>query len=154
MSSLANIDPGADAGLSWFDCGRLIWCALNDVPPWCRTVRADRLVVEIPNANEKRKNKNTNPQSLITLAITAGRWIERIPHVTLHMQFAAEWKAGVPKEQHNGRVLAALSQSELIVLADCCARVPVSKRHNVIDAIGIGLEDLGRIERGGRALQR
>ncbi len=148
-SSLATIDPGQDAGLAWFQDGQLIGCSLN-VAPWFGW-RFDRLVVEIPNANEKRKGKNTNPQSLISLAITAGRWIERVQHATLHTQFAAEWKAGVPKEQHNGRVLAALNVHELQVLARGCSCVPVGKRHNIVDAIGIGLEYLGRIGRGGRA---
>jgi hypothetical protein len=130
--------------------GELVWCGLN-LWPWQQV--SDRLVVEIPNAHEKRKRKS-DPQDLITLAIRAGRWIERVPHSALTMKFPAEWKAGVPKETHNGLVLAALTPAERVTFARLMQdqKVPRSKLNNVVDAIGIGLEALGRIGRGGRPI--
>jgi hypothetical protein len=151
--SLATCDPGRFAGLAAFGDGVLRWCSLN-VAPDSHTGPFDRLVIEIPNANEKRKKK-IDPQDLITLAISAGRWIERIPHSALTQEFPSEWKAGTPKEMHNGLVLQALDPFERAVFARCMQEqhVPKGKLNNVVDAIGIGLEIIGRIGRGGRPIR-
>lgn len=150
MSTLATCDPGRDAGVARFEDGVLVWCGLNC---WPYKVLSDRLVIEIPNAHEKRKRK-VDPQDLITLAIRAGRWIERIPHDSLTQKFPSEWKGGVPKEMHNGLVLQALTPGERATFAFYCQKqkIPKGKLNNVVDAIGIGLEDLGRIGRGGRPI--
>jgi hypothetical protein len=160
-STLATCDPGRDAGLASFIDSTLKWCGLNLVPPaYCPKLswlghsgKHDRLVIEIPNAHEKRKRKS-DPQDLITLAIRAGRWIERVPHSALTQKFPSEWKAGVPKEIHNGLVLQALTPAERLTFAYWCSlyKIPKGKLNNVFDAIGIGLETLGRIGRGGRPI--
>ena len=52
------------------------------------------------------------------------------------------WKGQVPKEIMNQRVLGRLIESELSSLP----AYPKSKMHNVLDAIGIGLKHLKRLE--------
>lgn len=51
-----------------------------------------------------------------------------------------EWKGQTPKEIHVARTARKLSAAEMATLEPC----PESLRHNVLDAVGIGLWALGR----------
>ena len=52
-----------------------------------------------------------------------------------------EWKGQVPKPIHNKRVEKTLNPKERTKILG----LPASTRHNVIDAVGIGLYHLGRM---------
>ncbi len=52
-----------------------------------------------------------------------------------------QWKGQVPKSIHNKRVLAELTKEEQAKVLN----LPASSRHNVIDAVGIGLHHLHRV---------
>lgn len=56
-----------------------------------------------------------------------------------------EWKGQTPKDIHNARVLKRLTPEELKIVQTCS--VSESLLHNTIDAVGIGLFHLGRLER-------
>lgn len=62
-----------------------------------------------------------------------------------------EWKGATPKSIHHERVWARLADRERMVVNDAFSRrgmngkpLPASKRHNVLDAVGLGLFALGR----------
>ncbi len=146
LIDLITIDPGEHTGFAAWDKGRLIGALL--CAPNASVFQARRVVIEIPLYSDQTIGKR--PQDLITLAVRAGRWIERAagPGADVVELFPAQWKGGVPKKIHNERVLAKLTPAELNLFRAFMRHIPKGKWHNVIDAIGIGLFDLGRMGRG------
>lgn len=107
-------------------------------------------MIEKPQIYRATKSQG-DPNDLITLAVMVGQYWERASSrgaISCLLVLPSEWKGQVPKQIHEKRILGALSGQEL-------SRVPgrselaASKRHNVIDAVGLGLWKLGRLERGG-----
>lgn len=152
-----------------FDGAVLVACGLGD-PRACEKHRLSRvvgLVVEYPR-HRPRVTKSAN--DLITLAWGAARWVGRYetlrPEIEILQPTPEKWKGGVPKEIHHPRVYLALSAVEKklaapFLYADMAWRlpdydrpayvpgirgksVPESKRHNVLDAVGLGLWAAGR----------
>lgn len=144
--SLTAVDPGENAGLAFFAGGELVWCALANDDFEIRGAWSvpDHMVIEIPLYSDQTEGKD--PQALIKLAIRAGQWLERIkPRVTRARRvYPGQWKGSVPKKIHNARVIGRLAPSEFARIP----KLPESKLHNVIDAIGLGLFALGRMGRG------
>lgn len=145
---LVTLDPGQQAGLAVFKGPSLVWCGLNELPPyggWCYGIFWEK-----PQINGQTEGKD--PNAIVTEAVTAGRWLDRLPRqlgaacAFERSVFPVQWKASVPKKIHNARVLAKLAPEELAILK--ALKLPVSKEHNVIDAIGLGLFALGRMGRG------
>lgn len=56
----------------------------------------------------------------------------------------AKWKGQVPKVIHHPRIVKALTAGEVECMDRGLADVPEGLRHNVLDAIGIGLWAVGR----------
>lgn len=149
---LLSIDPGNNCGAAIHVSGRLDACGLvnlghspGGVEPleWLRNggfERFEYLAIEIPRVSKQTKN----PASIVTLAISAGRMIERFPHEKLLCTFVDQWKGSVDKETYNARVLATMYDAERSLLH----RLSQSTLHNVLDAIGIGFRATGRMLRG------
>lgn len=149
MAELLALDPGECTGAAKFHDGRLDWCCALSLADELHA-RVDQLVIEIPNAHEsKGKDRSRrDPQAIITLAITCGQWIRHVNAPDTVRLFPSVWKGQVPKPIHNQRVLACLQADELAQFAACTKGLPISKLHNVIDAVGLGLFQLGRMTRG------
>ena len=112
----------------------------------------DAVVIEKPQVYAQRNWKG-DPNDLIDVALTAGivagvfdcRFNEFVrPH---------EWKGNAPKEVIEKRVVTVLEVNELKALAaaqDLPKRKLVTARmmHNVVDAVGIGLWKLNRLQKG------
>lgn len=141
--SLLACDPGENCGGACFIGGVLVWAGLlSFADPTHIAIRAERMIVEIPQVYPGPRAED--PNDLIGVAIIAGQWIRSVSAPDTRRVFPRQWKGGVDKKIHNGRVLAKLSAAELQEVPKMAA----SKLHNVIDAIGLGLFDLGRIGRG------
>lgn len=97
------------------------------------------VVVELPQVYTRGSSKG-DPNDLVDLAFSAGRLVGNATN--LRTVRPREWKGQLPKNVHHARVRKALSAAELAVLDAC--NVPVSKRHNVLDAVGLGLWALRR----------
>jgi hypothetical protein len=151
--SLIAIDPGENTGGAYFVDGALVWCDLLSLFDGShRSVTADRLAIEVPFARPsdfqgqsaavvaKRMN------DLFSVNISAGQWIRSVSAPHTRRLKPHEWKGGLSKERHHPRILEALAPHELALIP----KLAEYKLHNVIDAIGIGLFDLGRMSRGGR----
>lgn len=69
---------------------------------------------------------------------------ERVKRVRPH-----KWKRGVPKPIHHRRCWKVLGTAERRLLPDE-PRADMAYKHDVHDAVGIGLTELGRIRPGGR----
>jgi hypothetical protein len=143
---LLAIDPGGDTGWALFDSGRLIHCGVSsgkrsnlpDVPPDAS------VYLEVP---EHRPHREKNPQAILTLAVRTGEMGggfrakgHKVTYVTPN-----EWKGGpVPKPVQHIRDKARLDAAETGLLTRVLVNVAEGKRHNLLDAIGIGLFALGR----------
>lgn len=150
--TVLSIDPGNECGASIFWNGTLVTCGLvnrGDSPggieplKWLRERGLERfgyLVIEIPRVTKQTKDAG----SIVKLAITAGRMIERFPHAKLVTTFVDQWKGSVEKEEMCLRIVGVLTDSE----RTCLPVMAKTYLHNVIDAIGVGLRALGRIIRG------
>lgn len=137
MFNLA-IDPGVDTGWALFEerDGALVRCGVGD-PPW--TAHLLGAVIEKPQVYRAAKSKG-DPNDLITLAIRVGRYVEKLAMrgIACNLVTPVEWKGQVPKEIHHRRVLGVLSLNETEIVQSAYKGMPVSIRHNMLDAIGLG----------------
>lgn len=144
---LLAIDPGEHGGWSLFNAfERLMGAGKFDGDrittlnaPW-RWASIDSLIIERPIY--RPLDRKSKPNDLITLAIRAGRVAGVCSVVPARYVTPDEWKASVPKPQHQQRILAALTDAERMLIAGAS--------HDTIDAVGLGLWALGRMNRGGR----
>ncbi len=142
---LLSIDPGIDTAWAQWKDGRLWACKLsgNFDLTWVSSA-----IIECPQVYPGTPQKQAN--DLITLAVMVGRYQEqflarKIP-VTLILPH--KWKGTIPKDVHNNRVLSRLDPKERELYQTSVLGVPSSKRHNVVDAIGLGLYALKRLVPG------
>lgn len=137
MKAFLAIDPGIDTGWALFMPSKaLVRCGLG-APP---TTPVLSVVIEKPQVYRARESKG-DPNNLITLAIQVGRYVERFEvlgaKVTLHLP--NEWKGQLPKGVMSGRTLKGLSLAEQAVVNHCLQPIAPSKRHNVMDAVALGV---------------
>lgn len=133
---LLAIDPGVNTGFALFRNGYLSNCGIQkDIDFF---YFANTLVIEKPQIYRGRLQKG-DPNDLITLAIQVGRYVERFSRVASRVELVlpATWKGQVPKEIHHPRIMNTLNETERPVIeAVKCAK---SLRHNIIDAVGLGI---------------
>jgi hypothetical protein len=137
---LLAIDPGAAAGWALFEGKRLAACGL-DIFTHCPLV--DRVVIERPHSAKTK----APVRDVITLAIRAGEWGGRLRELLgVEPEYVepATWKGSTPKDISHARTWAKLSPDERVVLAKAGEGVAPSKRHNVVDAVGLALWAVGR----------
>lgn len=157
---LLGIDPGLRyCGLGLFEDGELRrgWLAINPEMwqrgPTCWSTMADAVeaelramdvfntvhavAVEIPQVYQTKYQKG-DQDDIVQLAATVGAIVSRIPAKHKIGFFPRQWKGQVPKGIHNNRILSRLSQEEFERIE--CPRVAL--RHNVIDAVGLGVYTL------------
>jgi hypothetical protein len=143
MVTVLGIDSGADCGwaLVHVESRQLISCGLGRLPSALQDLGISRVVIERPHAGQTRARK----KDVITLAIRAGevggicRYLLKIEPEYIEPN---RWKGSVSKKIMNDRVEAKLSSSEVVIYES--AKVVKSKRHNMLDAIGISLFCVGR----------
>lgn len=145
------IDPGESAGRGRFDrpSRKLLECGLIDSADRLALRTAD-VVCEHPTIYPGTKN----PNNIVTLAITAGRLVER--HLALDgvlkWHLPRQWKGQVPKPPKAAdyiiyrRIVNALDADERQIFAQALAQVGSEKaKLDIIDAVGLGLFDLKRL---------
>lgn len=143
---LLAIDPGSDSGWAIFFHGMLVACGLGSEPkPLPEAL--ELLVVERPVIYPKGKTRNPNDE--ITLALNAGEWIGRFGARAKEKRYLEPrtWKGTIDGDVCNARVFGKLDAGEQLAFEDAvrAQRIPIKKRHNVLDAIGIGLFVSGRL---------
>ncbi len=136
--TLLAIDPGEKPGFAWFEDGVLTACAFAMLD--CEG--PDELAIEHPTIYPQSP---VPPNDIIELAITAGRQAERYGNnAAITWYRPREWKGTRPKNIVDAHIRAVMSQREINTLDKYCATIPKSYRHNVIEAVGIGLKHLRR----------
>lgn len=139
--SLIALDPGKNTGIALFRDGKLHWCSLADGER-LKPIRDDEafVVCEFPFVYPGGRGKGDG-NSLLSVAKIAGRLTALVPEDRLKFVYPRSWKGTVDKDVMCKRILDRLSDQE----KRCLPKLPKSKMHNVIDAIGIGLHELGRL---------
>lgn len=145
---LLAIDPGTDSGWAIFFGGMLIACGLgNDPHPTPKAGDCFKLVV-VEHPVIYPSGKTRNPNDIVKLAVNAGEWAGRYRATGAEIRFVEPraWKGTIDGDACNARVWARLDDGEKTVLDDAVRtqKIPGRKRHNVLDAIGIGLHVSGR----------
>lgn len=102
------------------------------------------LVIEVPRVYPGGKTRN--PQALIKLALKAGINIGLAAGMGIASEQVepAAWKGQTKKPIQNKRDMARLDSAERKIWAKATKGLAASKKHNVTDAVGIGLWAVGR----------
>lgn len=144
---IVAIDPGKLAsGWAAFVAGELWLCGYTGSPEaLVATLKPypliDLVVVEVPRVYDRRRWKG-DPNDLIDISIAGGILVGALRAERVKMAKPQDWKGQTPKTVQAERTLAKLSETERTILEGLA--VPNSKKHNVIDAVGIGLWELAR----------
>lgn len=164
--SILAVDPGIrGSGVALFRDGRLIAAAYVKSPAkagnraaeaaamayaiatWAMIERfADRmLVVEWPQVYASRIRAGTtkgDPNDLLALC-GVGAAISACLNVPTVTYLPHEWKGSIDGDVMCARIMTRLDGVERAIVD---AVLPESKRHNAIDACGLGLHHLGRLQ--------
>jgi len=153
MTTLITVDPGKHLqGIAVFQNMILLQAGIVEAASLrgmtqglfalCSEFEPAAGVVEIPRVYQQRDWKG-DPQDLIAITIRAGISIAALaPFCEPQCVHPNTWKGNVPKKIHNQRVLDKLNEVELEIVDK--SGVTKTKKHNMIDAIGLGLWKLKR----------
>lgn len=138
------IDPGVHRH-AWALIGKgLLDCGIGERFP--RDI--NRVVIEMPRIYPKARSK-VPPNDIVDLAYAAGVAVGGIiagdPNVKVQVVTPREWKGTIPKTKKwdryiiHKRIAQWLTPPERIVYVKALEQVAPSLRHNIVDAVGIGL---------------
>lgn len=170
MTTLISLDPGLrlcgvavfrDGVLTWAglarntnltDRGAQAWLSMADavmhaLPMGTLLRPPDLLVHELMQVYETKRQKG-DPADLIELAGVSGAVVGTLDPRRAISYLPREWKGQIGKEVHHPRARSKLSEQEAATLDRCLESVPVSLRHNVMDAVALGLFQLKRLKGG------
>lgn len=95
-----------------------------------------RIIAEWPQIYDNRK---TDPAPLLLLAAIDGALAMMFPDADMSTITPRCWKGQRTKEVTTAQAKRVLSTGELDVITAGCARIPQDLRHNVWDAVALGL---------------
>ena len=150
---LLAIDPGVTAGWAYFtESGVLLRCGAASSPRQVTElanlaiypVQPSEVLIEHPQIYPGGRTKN--PNDIVKLAVNAGVWAGHLSaRARIEFVYPRSWKGTLNSDVCCARILERLGSGEHDdVYEESTKNIPPSKRHNVIDAIGIGLFRLGR----------
>lgn len=142
FATLVRAQGKERGGKAWKEMGLSVFRTLNAHFPYA-LVREGRFVSEIPQVYREGKSANVDPEDLTNLTGVVGAVIGFLDPAEVETCVPAQWKGQVPKEIHNRRIISTLTPNEKAVLD--AIKCPASLKHNVVDAVGIGLFALGRM---------
>ena len=150
MNRLLAVDPGTNVtGWAVFRDARLVECGcwradgLYEMLSKLLLVRENekfsskRTIIERPQVYAQRKWRG-DPNDLIGVALVAGAVAALFPPVDFVLPHT--WKGSAPKDVVSARTRAALTPDELKLVAGV-------KKHDVWDAVGLGLWSLNRLDK-------
>ena len=165
---LVAVDPGLrGCGVALFKGGTLLRAAYvknnaegrgynahvgaaNAVRLWLYpTPMIDELVIEFPrvypgSAQQKGDLNDLLDVAGVGAAISAAVRLSEMPVGSrVEHVFPSDWKGNVPKETMTERIRRSLTDEERRAIEKC----PASLMHNTLDACGIGLYKLGRLNK-------
>src|SRR5688572_13296874 len=157
---LTSIDPGDWAGFGFWADKVLVACGKFTEPDYVVSGKGNPSLERVfpltfrgPCACERPRiypqgKQEANPDTIITLSITAGRLTQRWDKDQIGWFHPREWKGNVPQPILETRIIEALTEAEALILYESIKDIAPSYRHNVFDAVGIGLYALKRCRSG------
>jgi hypothetical protein len=134
---LLTIDPGNATGWALWRRDGLTGCGLGDPRSACDVDWIEEVWIESPVIYPRSKAR---PNDIVLLARGAGEWGGRYEsEAAVHYVEPATWKGQLPKDVHHARIWSKLNAAEQAIVNAACRGMAPSKRHNVLDAVGIGL---------------
>ena len=145
-ADVCTIDSGAHAGAALWLNRELVFCRLvraREVRAWqvqvCNYLPT-RTIVEVPIVRRnQRGGPKVDPNGLIKLGVSAGRLVPAFSE-EVETIFPNQWKGTLPDEVLYRRIMAALTDKEKALIPDLAEGL----LHNVLDAIGMGINEFGR----------
>lgn len=122
-----------DGPTAWFGLGDAVYHLMKDL-----AYRVDVYVTECPQVYRRSAG---DPNDLLQLSAVAAACGASFPLQRAVGYKPRQWKGTVSKLHHQPRVLAQLSEVELQAIHE----KRKTYRHNVIDAVGLGLYELERM---------
>jgi len=145
-SVILSVDPGTrEMGWALWEGGGLRDCGIARGGDWIATVAGmpemsvDRLVIE---DQQIYRNSKIDAHALLAVARVVGAVVFYYKKPLTNLVKPREWKGQLPKAVCNRRTLSKLNPRERSRYDG--TNYPKSIRHNLLDAIGIGLWALGR----------
>ena len=157
---LVAIDPGKKClGWAGFRRERLVKAAapkcVERVGPW---IVAAQLTMDIEIGcaaavvlecmHWRPNDSSSQPNDLLDVQLV-GALVAASLGVVVGVYKASEWKGNTPKKIHHPRISAALYTHEIGILREALTCTPKAHHKEILDAIGIGLFHLGRIDKRG-----
>lgn len=145
---LLSIDPGANSGWAVYDNSTLVACG-RSVPPAAWLEGVTDAVIERPRIYPHGRTRN--PNDIVTLAVTVGELAGALRAYGIGVRYVEprQWKGTLDANTCCRRAWARLREDERAVAAKYepppKGDVPGTK-HNVLDAIGLGLWQVGRFK--------
>jgi hypothetical protein len=159
---ILSVDPGVKhVGLALWDDGELqrAWLAKTELPAICQDISdhtsplfLEEVVVERMQIYPGMRLRG-DPNDLVSVTIVGAELVGMLraglrfpwPGMIATYVYPRSWKGNLKKNAHHPRIMAALSQEEISMI-----ELPRAKAlaHNIIDAVGLGLHKLGRMDRG------
>lgn len=136
---LLAIDPGDATGWAHFRGYQLSACGLTPPDTYSTLPACQYVIVEEPQVYRFGR---ADPNSLLILSEKVGRIMQLYPHAKKVKP--RTWKGTMPKEICHARFLPKLGPLEKKVLDDALEGVARGLRHNVRDAVCMGLWELKR----------
>lgn len=134
------IDPGTTTGWALFETGVLSACGIGTPPQ----NTPSRVLIERP----ARVYAGIPVEDILALSLKAGEWhgIYRA-HAPEYLT-PNDWKGSTSKDTSHARIWRVLSSHEQGIVDRAGKGMAPGKRHNMMDAVGIGLHGVGRNANG------
>lgn len=144
---MITIDAGTkkNCGYAVFKGKELAWAnvfSVEEVMLHASSEPGELVVIEVPRFYQ---HDHKDPNDLIDLAVNVGQFKRHfeLQRCRVKLIWPRSWKGNIAKELMTKRILGKLTVYEL-------ARMPVRPRarthdHNMVDAVGIGLVEVGRM---------
>lgn len=137
-----TIDPGETTGWAlWADDGTLRACGLGD-PRSSELHVAEHVHHAWIESPRLRPHGEKNPNAILTLARNAGEWggqYRVLAVAEVHYVTPSDWKGQLSKDICHARAWGKLNADEQAVVNKAGRGMSASTRHNMLDAVGIGL---------------
>jgi len=136
MGRIVTFDPGACTGWAVFKDTECLGAGIvYELRQLTLTTSTTLVIIEKPLIYSL--DSKGDPNDLIKLAIRAGELGGYAKNLDIPIQYVTprKWKGTTPKHISHRRILAKLSDTETQRLP----KLPKSKAHNMLDAVGIGL---------------